>query len=88
MPISQFRLIGGELPADLLPPVPAFLEAPQVAEPPVVDTEQVEQQTQLRVIPRLQAFFTSEMVRRRQPHSRVGGGWDFAATSAPVTPPL
>lgn len=40
------------------------------------------------IVPRPQAFFTSEMVRRRQPHSRVGGGWDFAATSAPVTPPL
>ena len=65
MLISQFRLIGGELPDDLLPTVPALLEAPQVTEPPVVDAEQVKQQAQLRVVPRPQAFFTSEMVRRR-----------------------
>ena len=65
MPISLFHLIGGELPNQFLPPIPALLEAAQIAQPPVVDVEQVIQQAKLRVIPRPQAFFTSLMVRRR-----------------------
>ena len=39
--LSALQLIGGKVPDQLLPPVPALIERPQVAQPPVMSMEQI-----------------------------------------------
>ncbi|BAK99929.1 hypothetical protein OBV_27310 [Oscillibacter valericigenes Sjm18-20] len=51
--VSLLALKGGELPDDLLPPVPRLPQGPQLPRGPVVGVEQVVQQVKLRVAPRL-----------------------------------